>query len=129
MNHMSKITKSSGMIKSFSYAFQGLFAFFRLERYAWYHLSIAMIVIVLAIWLPLSKIEWFVLLIVTGWVFFAEILNTSIEKLVDCIYPDFHQHAKIIKDMAAAGVLIAVFVSVIAGIMIFLPKLADVFLS
>ena len=50
-------------------------------------------------------------------------LNTAIEKLCDFISPEYHQLIGKVKDLAAAAVLIMSIVSVIVGIIIFLPKL------
>ena len=56
-------------------------------------------------------------------VFITEMINTSIEKLADLIKPEKDKRAGIIKDLAAASVLIAAIAALITGLIIFLPKI------
>ena len=50
----------------------------------------------------------------------AEIFNTAIEEIVDLITTGYHPKIRIIKDVAAGGVLVASFISLIIGYFIFL---------
>jgi diacylglycerol kinase len=52
-----------------------------------------------------------------------ETMNSAIEKLVDFVSPGFHEQAGAIKDISAAAVLLTVVGAVVAGLLIFLPKL------
>ena len=63
------------------------------------------------------------LLLVIGLVWTAEIINTALEVIVDMVSPEHSQSAKIIKDISAGAVLIAAFISVLVGILIFGPRL------
>jgi diacylglycerol kinase (ATP) len=38
----------------------------------------------------------------------AELLNTAIEELADHLHPELHPRIRLVKDCAAAGVLVAV---------------------
>jgi diacylglycerol kinase len=64
-----------------------------------------------------------VLAIVTGIVWITEMLNTCIERIMDFAHPEDHPHIKFIKDLAAGAVLVAAFTAVVAGLLIFIPKL------
>ena len=55
----------------------------------------------------------------------AEILNTLTESLVDLIEPEYNLVAKMIKDVAAAGVLLTAAFSVIIGLIAFYPALGN----
>lgn len=68
-------------------------------------------------------IEWAIVTIVIGIVLISEIFNSVIEQTIDHVKPEIHPTAKIIKDMAAAGVLVAAMIAIIIGILIFLPKI------
>ena len=57
----------------------------------------------------------------------AEFFNTSIEYVVDLASPNIHPLAKAAKDVASAGVLMMAIISVIVGLIIFLPKLIEYF--
>jgi diacylglycerol kinase len=44
---------------------------------------------------------------------------------VNLVSPDFNPKAGLIKDISAAAVLIAAFMALIIGVLIFLPKIID----
>ena len=54
---------------------------------------------------------------------FAELVNTSIETVVDMITPYKDKKAKIAKDVAAASVLVVAISAAIVGLIIFIPKI------
>lgn len=110
-------------IKSFKYAFHGLKLFFILDHNGRVHLFAAIVAIALSFYLKLSALEWIAILGVISAVIVAEILNSAIEKLADVVSPDFHPKIKIVKDLAAAAVLVAAFLALAVGAIIFIPKL------
>lgn len=83
-----------------------------------------MSVIVLSGYLfKLSTIEWMILTLTGGIVLMAEMINSSIEAVVDLITEEKKQKAKIAKDVAAGMVLLVSLISIIVGILLFVPKL------
>lgn len=52
-----------------------------------------------------------------------EIINSAIELLTDIASPQFNSKAANVKDMAAGAVLISAIAAIIAGIIIFVPKI------
>ena len=56
-------------------------------------------------------------------VWMAELFNTAIEKTMDFISKEAHPQIKLVKDLAAAAVLIAAIAAVLVGALIFIPKL------
>jgi diacylglycerol kinase len=56
----------------------------------------------------------------------AEVLNTSIENLVDLATEEFHKKAMIAKDTAAAYVMVLSITAAIIGLIIFVPKIVEV---
>ncbi|SDC27450.1 diacylglycerol kinase family protein [Pedobacter soli] len=110
-------------IKSFKYAFHGLNLFFINDHNGRVHLFAAIIAIGLSFYLKLSALEWIAILGVISAVIVAEILNAAIEKLADVVSPAIHPKIKIVKDLAAAAVLVAAFLAVAVGAIIFIPKL------
>ncbi len=73
--------------------------------------------------LGVSAREAIELLIVTGLVWVAEMINTCIEKLADFITTQKHPQLAYVKDVAAGSVLVAAIVACITGLIIFLPKI------
>lgn len=71
----------------------------------------------------LSSREWLWIILAVGLVLVTELLNTAIELLVDLVSPAFNTQAGKVKDVAAGAVLIAAFISVLIGIIIFMPKI------
>jgi|SRR5688572_5596189 len=110
-------------ISSFGFACEGLFSFFRQEANAWIHLASTLIVCVLAVYCKLSLIEIIVLVIVTGFVWAAELFNTVVERIMDFVSSRGNPEIKIIKDLAAGGVLVSAITAFITGAIIFIPKL------
>ena len=111
-------------IRSFKYAFNGLKFFFINDHNGRVHLFAAIIVIALSFYLQLSGLEWIAILSVISAVVVAEIINSAIEKLADVVSPEYHPKIKIVKDLAAAAVLVTAFLAVGVGLIIFLPKLS-----
>lgn len=112
------------IIRSFHYAFQGLFYLFRTQRNARIELVIGAMACGLGVWLKISNSEWAVLVVMICVVLILEGLNTAIEAAVDLASPEFHPLAKTAKDVAAGMVLIAAMGSIVVGVLIFGLKLA-----
>ncbi len=110
-------------VSSFGFAFEGLFSFFRNEANAWIHLASTLVVAALALYCKLSPNEIICLVIVTGFVWVAELFNTAIERMMDFVSRERHPGIKIIKDLAAGAVLLSAIMAFITGTIIFIPKL------
>jgi diacylglycerol kinase len=50
-----------------------------------------------------------------------EIMNTGLEYLVDLVSFEYNLKAKKVKDLAAAATLFAALISIIVGLIIFIP--------
>lgn len=112
-----------GFNRSFLYAWQGMVYGMKTQRNLRIHLLLAVAAYGLGCWLDLAAVEMAVLLLTIGLVIVAELLNTSLEKLVDLICPEYHPLAKAAKDTAAAAVLAAAFVALAVAYYLFLSRL------
>lgn len=83
----------------------------------------ALSAIIAAYLLSISLLEWISILIAIGLVFSLELINSSIESLADFTSPEKNEQIKKVKDLAAAGVLIASLTALCIGLIIFLPKI------
>lgn len=110
-------------LKSFNYAFQGFITLLRNEPNSGIHAIAAILAVIAGYFLKLSTIEWVIIFIVIGLVFIAELINSAIEKIADMIEPEIDPGIKQIKDYAAASVLMSAIIAVVAGGLIFIPKL------
>jgi len=97
----------SGRIKSFGHAARGIVFLLKSQQNARIHLISAIAVVAMGWWLKADQYEWCLLIIAIGIVLIAEIFNTAIEYIMDCISPDYNAKVKVIKDLAAGGVLIS----------------------
>ena len=124
MNQPINIRKA---IKSFRYAGIGIYSLFRYENNAKIHLLAAVVVFIAGIYFKISNIEWCIIIIQIALVWAAEAFNTAIEKIADMISSTYHPTIKVIKDVAAAGVLILAISAIFVAGFIFLPKVWEIF--
>lgn len=113
-----------GRLKSFADAFRGVYTLFKEEHNMLIHALLAITALLMAYWLHISPLEWIVVCTVIALVFAMEAINTAIEELSDfACNKEISPNIKKIKDLSAAAVLFAAIVALIAGLIIFLPKL------
>lgn len=108
-------------LKSFVYAFDGLIYAIKSQRNFRIHCLALLIVNISAYYFKISTVEWAIIWLCIIAVMSLELINTSIEKLCDSVYPEINPNAKIIKDVAAGAVLIAAIGSLIIAVFIFTP--------
>lgn len=89
-------------------------------------IAIGIIALLLSYILKISRIEFIIILIMIALVLTSEIINTSIEKVVDLYTKDYNNLAKIAKDVSAGSVLVMSIFSLLVGVIIFLPKIINV---
>ena len=107
------------MWQSFGYAFQGLGYALRTQRNARIHLVVGVVIAVLTLWLKLDAVRCAILAMMIGGVMVGELINTSLEAVVDLLMPEYHARAKIAKDVAAAAVLwLAITALVVGGLLL-----------
>ena len=111
-------------LKSFKYAFNGIFLLIRYEHNAWIHTFAAICVIIAGCYFNLSQTEWIAIAFAIGMVLAGEAVNSSIEALCDLVSPEYNAAIKKSKDMAAGAVLLLAIAAAVVGLIIFLPKLA-----
>ncbi len=106
-------------------AIGGIGFVFKTERNFKIQLVIAGVVIILSFLFGLSKWEWIVVVLLIGMVLSLELVNSTVEKVIDVIHPRFHGQIKTIKDVLAGAVLIVAIVAAVIGLLIFLPYLFE----
>lgn len=112
------------MIKSFKYAISGI-VYASKEKTFKILLIIALIVTLFAIFIPVTLIEFSVLVLTIIIILGLELLNSQVERTLNIISPEKNQTVKEIKDISAAAVLIACLGSIIIGLLIFLPHILE----
>lgn len=109
-------------MKSFKYAFSGLFYTIKNERNMRVHLCFVFYVVCAGFVTEISQAQWTAVLICAGAVLALECLNTALERLCDIICMVKNPSIKIIKDASAAAVLAAALASAAVGIIVFLNR-------
>ena len=111
------------LLNAFRVAFVGFGYALRTQRNLQIHLVIGLSVAAAGITFGLNTSEWCLIVLCIGLTWTAELLNTSVEVLVDLLSPEYHERARVAKDVAAAAVLCAAGASAIVGLLIFGPRL------
>ena len=127
-NVKMKTDKNKSFLESFKYASTGIFTVFKEERNMRYHVSFSLFAILASYLLKLNQVEWLFVMSAIFFVFITETINTCFENLDDLVTNHaYHEIAKKVKDMAAGAVLISAIYAITIGIIIFLPKLWQLF--
>lgn len=115
------------LIKSFGYAFSGLLYALKYNQNLRIHFIVAIVVAIFSIVFDVNPFEMGILGITILLVIAAEMVNTSIEEMVNLITNEHRQEAKVAKDVAAGMVLVTALGSIIVGILIFVPHILSIF--
>ena len=86
-------------------------------------IALGIIALILSYILKIDKIEFIIVLTMICLVLITEIINTAIERTVDLVTKEYHELARIAKDVSAGSVLVTSIFSLIIGIIIFIPKI------
>lgn len=82
------------------------------------HFASALVVMLAALFLKVTPMEFALLALSILFVLFAELVNTAVEAVVDLVSPGYHPLAKVAKDTAAGAVLMAAMGAAIMGYLI-----------
>lgn len=115
--------KKQPLFKSFGFAFEGIFNTIKTERNIKIHLFATIVVVIFGFILNISYLEWLICLLLFGLITSLELVNTSLEAVVDLATQERKPLAKKAKDAAAGAVLYSSIIAAIIGGIIFFPKL------
>lgn len=110
-------------IKSANHAWRGMGILLKTTHNLWGHLFFAALAVYLGIILRVSTTEWLFVVLVIGLVIVTEALNTALEIDIDLTSPEEHPYARDTKDIASAAVLVSIFIAILVGLVIFIPKI------
>ena len=124
---MERLThrRARTLLESFNFAVEGIIHVVRTQRNMRIHLVAAVVVLVAAIWIGVSKLELIALLLAIAFVFIAEMINSALEQAIDVATTSFDPLAKLAKDVAAGAVLIATVNAIAIGYLVFSGQIAD----
>lgn len=118
-----KHTKNKTFSTALGHAIDGVIKAFKTERNLRIDYIIGLFVLIGSLFFDFTKTEFACLCLTIGFVIFAEMINSTVEYIVDLITDKYDDRAKAAKDIAAGGVLIASIVAVIVAYFLFADKL------
>ncbi|MEM0493088.1 MAG: diacylglycerol kinase [Candidatus Thermoplasmatota archaeon] len=86
----------------------------------------SIIIIITSILLKVSTIELIIIILLSFFVIILEMINTSIERLIDKKHQDYDTDIGLIKDMLAGMVLLGLIASLLIEAIILLPRLLKI---
>ena len=115
--------------KSFHYAHRGLERVIKEEQNFALELSIAIVIIILAILSKFKAVEWAVLVLTISLVLLTEIFNSAVERVSDLLKPRLDIYVKEIKDIMAGAVFLVASTAVVVGVFLFGPRVIKLFMT
>ncbi len=113
--------QAESFFKSQGHARNGIKLILKNERNFRIDLIFAFFVILAGLILRVSHFDWIALSLVISMVFISETINSAIEALCDTVSLEYKVNIKYAKDVSAGAVLVSSGVSVITGLIVFLP--------
>lgn len=119
-----QIRSNHSIINSFNHAINGFLMSFKMERNMKFHVIAATLVIIAGLITHITRFEMIALVLIISFVFFAELINTAIEAVVDLVSKNqYNEYAKIAKDVSAGAVFVAAMSALVIGYLVFFRKL------
>ncbi len=117
------------LTNSFNNAIEGLIHAFRTQRNMKIHFTIAFLVMLASLFTDVSSRELILLFFAISFVIAMELINTSIEIVIDLVSQEYRLQARIAKNIAAAAVLMASINAIVLGYFIFLDEIRSLGLN
>lgn len=125
MTRKSKL-KNTTFIDAWKNAINGIIYATSSQKNIQRQLLISIVVVISSLFFDLTKAEFLIFIFTITLIILAEMMNTAIETVVDLLTELYHPKAKIAKDVAAGGVVIATINAVIVGYFLFFDKISDI---
>lgn len=101
------LQKNQRFVRRVRFAVAGLGAAWRFEHSFRYQCAALVCVLVVLVRMRVEPMWWALVTLTCCAVITAELFNTALEHLADHLHPDIHPRIRIVKDCAAAAVLVA----------------------
>ncbi|MBS4022765.1 MAG: diacylglycerol kinase family protein [Dethiobacter sp.] len=109
---------------SFLYALMGLADAWKNERNMKIHTLGTVLAVAAAALFKLERWEWLFLFSAIFLVLTMEMINSSLERVVDLFTTEFHPMARLAKNAAAGAALLAAVYALTVALLLFLPRLS-----
>ena len=115
--------RKQGLLTSIRNALRGIYHILNHHYNARLIFLFSIFAVLLGFYLQVSNLEMFVLGVAVIVLFISEVINTIIEDMINLITQEYHLKIKIIKDVAAGVVLVAVFFFAILCYCVFVKRI------
>ena len=75
----------------------------------------------------INGLEWILIICILGVLLSVELINTGVESICDLVSREYNPLIKIAKDCASGATFVIFIVAIILNIIIFLPKVLNLF--
>ena len=106
-------------MRSIGFALEGIVFLIKSENNARIHLLATFFVIIASVFFQINLNDWLWIALAIALVWLAEAFNTAIETIADFVSPEKQPMIKKVKDIAAAGVLIAAGFAIFVALKVF----------
>ena len=113
---MTESGKNLSFARRLRFALAGLGHALRTERSLQTQAVVFLLVVIALVVLRPAPLWWALVILASAAVLAAELFNTAIEHLADHLHPELHPAIRIVKDCAAAAVLLAVMGAIGVGV-------------
>jgi len=117
----------SQWLRSANFAIEGILHGAKTQKHLRYHFFSAAAVLIMSYILGVTRLEFILLSLAVILVLAAEMINSSIEAVVDLLSPERNEKARIAKDIAAGAVFITAFGAAVLGYIILFPYIKKMF--
>lgn len=123
----STFTTPQSILKSQKHAIEGILSIIKNEKNFRIQIVVAICVVVISLLLKISHQDWIAVGFLITLVLISEAFNSVIEAVCDTVSQEYRVNIKYAKDVSAGAVLVSAILSVILGLIIFLPYILDLF--
>ena len=117
------------ILKSQRHAIEGILSIVKNERNFRIQLVVAMLVVLISFLLKISHSDWIAVGFLITLVLISEAFNSVIEALCDTISHEYRVNIQYAKDVSAGAVLVSAILSVILGLIIFMPYIIELLIK
>jgi diacylglycerol kinase len=111
------------LISSIQYALRGISIAIQEQPNMKIHMVAIVVIAVIGLYLDFKYVDWCIVTVTIGVVLGAELVNTSVEEIVNFINPEKRVEAGRIKDLSAGAVLIVSLAALVIGVLLIFSKL------
>ncbi|HCC67851.1 TPA: UDP kinase [Patescibacteria group bacterium] len=115
------------LFQSQLHAIKGILQIVKNERNFRIQIAVAIVVTLTGIILKISHNDWIAVGFLIALVLISEAFNSVIEAVCDTVSKEYRVNIKYAKDVSAGAVLVSAILSVILGLIIFIPYIIKIF--